>query len=120
MMEEKINVEKEIYNYINYLYCNYKLPEYAVTRDEIETLFNVIYTKLAEKNRINDYEAALHLVILRAAYMASFLDEDAFTINHLINGMLDLTCLAITGQEIIEMQNLVHSKIPHQFVLKKS
>ena len=119
-MSEKLNIEKKIYHYINYLYYNYNLPEYVVTREEIKILFNVIYNKLREKGRINDYEAALHLVVIRAANIASFSSETAFTIEHLINGMIDLNCLTITKEEIIEMQDSIRSMIPHYYVLKKS
>ncbi len=115
----RMKIEKEICDFITTLYEKYVLPKYDISDEELNNFFNVVYDSLNEKNKAYDYEVALHLIIMRAAFIASFSDQETFNINHLREGIVDLSCLGIGNSEIKKMQSAIGKNNEKKKNLKK-
>ncbi len=110
MEKDRETLQNEIIDTLDDLYKKYKLPPQKISNLEWNAFFDVTYEHFLKRNKTDEYEYALNLLIRRALYFAQLDKCGEFNINHLKKSLVDLPVYNIYSSEIDLMRNEIDEK----------
>lgn len=99
---------EDVYKIIDKLYSEYKIPEMAITSGEWQAFLDNLNECLT-KNKSDELEVAVNILIRRALYYATFDNSDRVTLYHLVKSLSDLVVFNIQQKDIVELGNKIYS-----------
>lgn len=110
-MDQKDITKEEIKGVIEEYYRKYKLPRENISNEEWNVLYNVLEQHFIKKDIMNDYNSALNIVVRKALYYASFINESEFSMKHILRALEDLVAFKIYETEINEIRKEIKNSL---------
>ena len=109
-MKNKEIIKAELLNTINDFYTNYNLPPMKISDNEWQSFLDVIEAHFLVRNKMDEYEHALNIIIRRALYFAKSFNAKEFNIDFIKKAFFDLVAFNIYKDKVNAMQEEVDEK----------